>query len=321
MHGRGTLLSILEKECILTRIKVGDNGRFLAETQNWSSYWKPIYEIDQSDTRINLDELYSTWCNYIRSGFNSALRKEFCFRYFVLLNAIISNFLKTNADHSWVDALQATLGFECFGITYSSNDEVLGAGTCTLRNPCYLLAKLKMPKAPDDPQFLPIVTVAGAKKPELFYHYRQYTLSKDSPASLMFYPAVSEEKRSTSFRLINSLAGGVSYGIDPRVRERAKRLYQKIIRPALEAEQLTDPGSLWLEFADVGAGSGGLTSAICRQIHDAGFNRKFRLWFVDLEAANPARFFRDGKSRRIVLIFSSTGRRICFEWGPVLGLE
>ena len=59
-------------------------------------------------------------------------------------------------------------------------------------------------------------------------------------------------------------------------------------------------GSLWLEFVDVGAGSGGLTSAICRQIHDAGFKQKFRLWFVDLDAANPARFFRDSKSRNIV---------------------
>ncbi|MHB8105616.1 MAG: hypothetical protein ACYDG5_08810, partial [Dehalococcoidales bacterium] len=57
VYGRGTLLSILDKELILTRIRVVDNGRFLAETQNWSSYWKPIYEIDQSDIRINLNEL------------------------------------------------------------------------------------------------------------------------------------------------------------------------------------------------------------------------------------------------------------------------
>ena len=238
IYGRGSILSILEKELILTRIKVLSNGHFTVETQEWSSYWKPLYEFDQVEVKEYLEKLHSAWSNYIHSGFDSTLRKEFCFRYFMLLNATLSNFLKNNTNHSWVDALQATLGFECFGITRSSNDEVLGAGTCTLRNPCYLLAKLKMPEAPDDPQFLPIVTVAGAKKPELFYHYRQYTLSKDSPASLMFYPAVSEEKRSTSFRLINSLAGGVSYGVDPRVRERAKRLYQKIIRPALEVDQL-----------------------------------------------------------------------------------
>jgi hypothetical protein len=51
---------------------------------------------------------------------------------------------------------------------------------------------------------------------------------------------------------------------------------------------------------DVGAGSGGLTSAICRQIHDAGFKLKFRLWFVDLETADPVRFFGGKKSRGFV---------------------
>jgi hypothetical protein len=157
-----------------------------------------------------------------------------------------------------------------------------------------------LPNALDDPQYLPIVTVAGTKKPGLFYHYRQYTLSLDSSASLMFYPAVSEEKRSASFRLINSLAGGVSYGVDPRTRERAKRLYQKIICPILEANQLTDSRFPRLELIDVGAGNGGLASAICRQIHDAGFKFKFRLWFVDLEPADPARFFGDKKSREVV---------------------
>ncbi|HEY87765.1 MAG TPA: hypothetical protein G4O06_07065 [Dehalococcoidia bacterium] len=34
-----------------------------------------------------------------------------------------------------------------------------------------------MPDVLDDPQFLPIITVAGTEKPELFYHLRQYTLS------------------------------------------------------------------------------------------------------------------------------------------------
>jgi hypothetical protein len=169
-----------------------------------------------------------------------------------------------------------------------------------MRNPCYLLAKLKMPDALDDFQFLLIVTVTGTKKPELFYHYRQYTLSLDSSASLMFYPAVSEKKRSASFRLINSLAGGVSYGVDPRTRERAKRIYQGIIRPVLETNRLIDSRAHSLELVDVGAGSGGLASAICRQIHNAGFKSKFRLWFVDLEPADPARFFGDKESRKIV---------------------
>jgi len=164
-----------------------------------------------------------------------------------------------------------------------------------------------MVDALDDPQFLPIITVTGTKKPELFYHYRQYTLSPDSPISLMFYPAVSGEKRSASFRLINSLVNGVSYGVDPRTRERAKRLHRKIIQPIAKANQMDDSGTIWLEFVDVGAGSGGLTSAICRQIHDMGFKLRFRLWFIDLEPADPARFFRDTKLRGAVDSLSSLG--------------
>jgi hypothetical protein len=238
IHGRGLLLSILEKALILTRIRVFDDWRFVVETEDWSSYWKPLYDLNHSETKENLNELHSAWCNYIHSGFRTALRKEFCFRYFTLLDSVLSNFLKTGARDSWFDALQTTVGFECFGITSPSNLEVLGGGICTLRNPCYLLAKLKMSDALDDPKFLPTITVASTGKPELFYHYRQYTLSIDSPMSLMFYPAASEAKRSASFRLINSLAGGVSYSIDPRTRERAQRLYQCAIRPIMEANGL-----------------------------------------------------------------------------------
>jgi hypothetical protein len=116
----------------------------------------------------------------------------------------------------------------------------------------------------------------------------------------MLCPAVSENKRSASFSLINSLVGSISYGIDPRTRERARRLFQKIILPILDSDQLKGSEPHWLEFIDVGAGSGSLTSAVCRQIYDAGFQLKLRLWFTDLELADPARFFGDKKLRIIV---------------------
>ena len=212
VHGRGLLLSILEKETILTRINTLDDGRFTVETKDWNSYWQPLHKLGHKKGEENLGALHSAWRDYLRSGVNSLLRQEFCFRYFSLLNVILS-ICSESDDTPWLNALYTVLGFECFRIASATADgEILGAGTCTIRNPCYLLAKLKMPDILDDPQFLPVITVAGAKKPELFYHYRQYTLSLDSPISLMFYPAVSEEKRSASFRLINSLAGGVSYG-------------------------------------------------------------------------------------------------------------
>lgn len=305
VHGRGLLLSILEKEMLLTRLKVVRDGRFVAETQDWSSYWKPLRKLGHGEVEDSLDALHSAWRDYLRSGFGSLLRREFCFRYFSLLNVLLSNCRETIVPHSWAHALQAVLGFECFGITPAASDsEVLGAGTCTLRNPCYLLAKLRMPDVLDDPQFLPIITVAGTEKPEPFYHYRQYPLSPDSPMSLLLYPAVSEANRSASFRLINSLVGSVSYAIDPRTRERAQRLCQGIVRPIMQASKQTESRTIPLELIDVGAGSGSLTSSLCRQIQalgaSMGFNPKFRLWFVDLEPADPARFFRAKRLRGFV---------------------
>jgi len=302
IHGRGVLLSILEKETILTGIKVFDSGRFVVEVEDWSSYWQPLYKLGHKKVEENLDALHYAWRDYLRSGFNSLLRQEFCFRYFSLLDVLLSIYTESDATQSWLHALHTALGFECFRIaSATANGEVLGAGTCTIRNPCYLLAKLKMPDVLDDPQFLPVITVAGTERPELFYHYRQYTLSPDSPISLLFYPAASVEKRATSFRLINSLVGGVSYGIDPRTRERAQRLYQGIFRPIIRATESHKSETFLLELIDVGAGSGSLSAAICRQIQEtgksAGFNPKFRLWFVDLEPADPARFFRDMELR------------------------
>jgi len=305
VHGRGLFLSILERDCLLTRIKVFPDGHFATETKDWSSYWQPLSNLGCEEVEDSLNALYSAWCDYIQAGFSSLLRREFCFRYFSLLDILLSNCREASFSPSWVHALQTALGFECFGITPADSDlEVPAAGTSTLRNPCYLLAKLRMPEAPDDPQFLPIITVAGTEKPELFYHYRQYTLSPDSPMSLLLYPTVSEANRSASFRLINSLSSSVSYAIDPRTRERAQRLCRSIIHPIMQAHERDESRTLPLERIDVGAGSGSLASSLCRQIHrlgtSMGFNPKFRLWFVDLEPADPARFFRAKRFRGLV---------------------
>ena len=134
----------------------------------------------------------------------------------------------------------ATLGFECFAIASTTNgDEVFAAGTCTLLNPCYLLAKIKMPMMLDDPQFLPVITTGSTMEHELFYHYRQYTISQDSPISLLLYPRVSLNKRLESFKLISSFVVGFSDGIDPWTNERAQRLFQGVIQPILKVNEIS----------------------------------------------------------------------------------
>ena len=305
VHGRGALLSILEKELLLTSLKVVQGGRFIAETKDWDSYWEPLRVVGTRRVQDSLDEFHLTWRKYLRSGFSTELRREFCFRFFSLLDVFLSELREAKSYRYMVQALQVMLGFECFGITaVVSPPEVLGAGTCTLRNPCYLLAKLKMPGVPDDPQFLPIITVAGTGAPELFYHYRQYALSPDSQLSLLLYPAVSERSRFESFRLINSLAGSLSYAIDPWTRKRTQRLCQGIIHPILQTHKPINADSASLEFIDIGAGSGNLAASLCRQVkalcESIGLSPNFRIWSVDLDLADPSRFFRSKKLRGLV---------------------
>lgn len=54
----------------------------------------------------------------------------------------------------------------------------------------------------------------------------------------------------------------------------------------------------------MGAGSGSFTSTLCRQIRAPGTSQgltpRFRLWFVDLEPADPARFFRTKRLRDLI---------------------
>ena len=295
VHGRGLLLSASEKDIILTEVRVFPDGRFTTETKLWDEYWQLVHELGHEKIEEDLNKLQIAWNDYIHSGFNASLGQYFCYRYFTLLDTLLSLRMELKAQE-WLPMLQRVLGFECFGITSAIDNKIFAAGTCTLRNPCYLLAKLKMPEVLDDPQFLPVITVPDIDEPALFYHYRQYTMSRNSPMSLLLYPAVSEQKRPASFKLINSLVGGVTCGIDPRTLERARRLYRSIIHPLVEANSPCEV-TINLELADIGAGSGSLSAAICREIQNTDVTPKLRLWFVDLEPADPARFFRSEKLR------------------------
>jgi hypothetical protein len=302
IHGRGLLLSCLEKELILIRIKVIGNDCFSIEAVEWDSYWTPLRELGLSEIENQLDKLHSAWGNYIHSGFNQSLQRSFCYCYFVLLDTLVSNFL--NNDHIGINALQLILGFECFGISNSSTEEVLGAGTCSLRNPSYLLAKLKMPTALDDAQFLPVITVPGTAKPELFTHYRQYTISRDSSVAVFLYPIGTEDKRSLSFELLNTVAGILRYGSDPWTNERANLIYKGVIKHLIQTANSNNASIFPLEFFDVGAGSGSLVSRICQQIQKevsiTKFDPKFRVWSIDLKATDPARFFKSSRLRKSV---------------------
>ncbi len=301
---RGRLLLTLEKDVLLTKVSVDSGGQVALETESWDEYWITLRGLGRTHLDELLGRLHSAWLKYIRNPFAMDLRRDYCLAYFRLLIQVLTH---QNAETSepWAHALQAVLGFECF--TVSSGDlgrRAVAAGTSTTRNPCYLLSKLKMPNALDDPQLLPLITVPDHHSPELFYHYRQYGLSLDSPISLLLYPACSQANRSDSFRVINWLTGGISDFVDPRARERSLRISESILGPILLFHTPADPATICVEIIDVGAGSGILSASLCRHLvslgETAGFEPKFRIWFVDLEPSDPARFFREGKLRGLV---------------------
>lgn len=287
---RGLLLAILEKDTILSGIKVFDDGYIKMIVQEWDEYWEPVRCLDQTNLNEELAMLRSAWNRYIKSRFAVSYRINYCYLYFVLLESIWQ-YRNQIINHIWARALRTALGFECFRIIPAASDNVLAAGTCTLRNPCYLLSKLKMPKSLDDPQYLPVIIVPDTERPELFYHYRQYVLSSDSPLSLLQYPAVLKGKRSESFKLVNILAGGLKDGVDPRTDERAERLFDRLVRPILAANIRTSE-KLELELIDIGAGSGSLGAALCSKIRKHYANTLVRLRFVDLELVDTTRFFQ-----------------------------
>ena len=115
VHGRGLLLSILEKETILTRINILDDGLFTLETKDWDSYWQPLHTLGHVKVEDNLDALRSAWRDYLRSGFSSLLRQEFCFCYFSLLDVLLSIYPESYATPPWLNVLHTALEFECFG--------------------------------------------------------------------------------------------------------------------------------------------------------------------------------------------------------------
>jgi hypothetical protein len=288
---------LFEQPILLARLNIAPDGRFVPKTQDWESFWVPARELANPQIDHALERLHAAWQDYIRSRFDRSLQREYCFRYFSLLDLVLATPAGKRNSRSWSRALRAVVGFECFGIRAPTlGPNALAAGTTTARNPCYLVAKLRWPDALDDTQFLPLVSPPYGKPVSLYYHYRQYRLSKDSPMSPLLYVAAAPTHRLTSFRLVESLARGVASGGDPRTGQRARRLWEKVLRPIVQTARTDPTAAMPIEFVDVGAGSGALVAAICRRLltwsEGAGLSPRLRVWFVDLCLADPVRFFR-----------------------------
>jgi hypothetical protein len=307
------LRSAFEAPALITRLDTSWRGTFTPRTRSWADYWRPVHWLGSPQMDRALRQFGGVWQEYIASSFDPSLAREYCFRYFSLLDAVLSARDKLSASPLWQRALQAVLGFECFTINEGAfGPEGGAAGTTTLRNPCYLLARLKWPDGVDDTRFLPLILAGDGGPGGLFFHYRRYRLSEDVPMSLLVYPAIEPPRRPRSFRLVATLASALGSVGDPFAQARAERLWRNVLRPILQGVYAGWPNRVPIELVDVGAGSGALMAALCREVvawsQAAGLSPRLRLWLVDLAPPAAMSVFRTTALGRFVESLVSVSR-------------
>ena len=302
---RGRLLSAFEVPSLITRLDASWGRSFAPQTRSWADYWRPVQWLGRPRIDNALCQLGAAWQKYIASSFDLPLAREYCFRYFSLLDAVVSSWDELSSSPLWQRALQAVLGFETFTISGGSlGPEDGAAGTTTFRNPCYLLARLKSPDAPDETRFHPLTVAGDGKAEDRFFHYRRYRLSEDAPMSLLVYPAEDPARRPRSFRLLATLASALGSAGDPFAEARAERLWENVLRPILRGIYAGSSNRAPIELVDLGAGSGALMAALSRQLvawgQAVGITPRLRLWLVDVAPPKTTSVFRTQPLGRFV---------------------
>lgn len=291
----------LKSTNVVTEIVAHRNGRFEIRSIEWAGYWSALISEDDADLSEQLVALQNSRAAFIRSRFDLAFARSYCFYYFSFLSTVIERI----AGGMNNPALRsATLGIECFAIRRSEESSHLAVtGTSNVRNPVYLLSKLKCPKAYDDPKFLPLILCLDGHDfqsavPRLFYYYRQFVLESRSNIAIFLYPAVQVEHRAEAFRCIDLVSHGLARKTAPRALGRAVWIADHTIGPFFRDKWMTMPqeASKAFAIADIGGGSGQLTECIWdRMVHHypamtAG--RKLFWHLIDLKPHNIARLLR-----------------------------
>lgn len=280
---------------IVTAIEIDWHGRIEIRKQNWRDYWNIKDNLPEKDSFLYFEKARN---EYVDSGFKLNYVKEYCYRYFTLLSKWL-NLLNEPYAQELLDKL---LSLENFAVCWYGKSPGMAAGTTSHRNPAYLLACIGKPSFNEDPKYLPLIMIRHSSGNKLFYHYRQYKISRDPDFSIFVYPAVNLDDRSESFEIIESFAAGFSRKSDPRSKQRAQLLAEFAIHPflkALLAENNNEKRDISL--VDLGGGSGIMLRHIWGNILSKDANAK-KNWLlscsiVGLRVQNPARHFSKGSIR------------------------
>ncbi len=303
---KGEIKKILLSEDILVKVLVDWYGHPTFIKQDWGQYWASVTPLLPPVGLSILENLRKARRQYILERYSHQAMIDYCFHYFCLLEEVLSTLKHICSETAKSALLRKVLGFENFAIRWADGSSGLACGTSTIKNPCYLLAKIKRPHACDDPKFLAIITspdISDSNEIHLFYHYRQYKIDDEFGISLLLYPAVAFSQRANSFTLIESLAPGFSGGSDPRCKKHSQILADLAISPFL-SKLFFKAGANFdqeISFVDIGSGNGALVSNIWRQIIKTqpyiAQNCKLACSMIGLRVQDPLRHFNKGSLR------------------------
>jgi len=296
-HARSMIKQALVSDEILVGIEIDWYGRIKIRTSTWETYWADVIPY-LSESDIDLLQSLQLQRRVLSDPNNSRSDMEaYCASYHCLLDSILKKSCTWPIDVQTA-VLSRVLGFECFAIKWHGNCDDIAAATSTLKNPNYLLTRLKSDQLPHDPKYLAIITTASTS-PELFYHYRQIKLDDELDIRLFLYPAVSIARRSDSFEVLESFVSGCSDKTDPHSLQRAKSLVNSVLLPFWqESMDIQRNENRDISVVDIGGGTGALVSNMWRYLlanHlDMIKNASLSCSIVGLRVQDPLRHFNKG---------------------------
>lgn len=285
---RSDIQHVLHSGALIHSLTIDEAGHIDFRVCDWDAYWDDAARQD-NQLHLWLDHLHAVRKQYLDDDYRLDRAIPYCQSYFELLR----NLLMRPDKH---DALRALIGLESFGIGWSGCEGFQAAGTITIRNPVYLLAKLREPKAYEDAKFLPVICPQSPALDEnaaWFYYYRQIKIQSAPDASLLIYPSVDLSRRSDSFGCIEAVSLALSFKPDPRSRQRGESIADWAVAPFLESQRSIQRGRAEVSFVDLGGGSGALLAEICKRlVREHGpvlGDRKFSWSIVDVSPQDASR--------------------------------
>jgi len=267
-HNQHAVAKALGKPLLVMSIDVSGGRLVGVQTATWEEYWDTCSCVAEEIRRLR-----GAWSALIEGGYSGGQRTPFVQAYFALLRRCLDGYSRGDVG---LPVLAKVVGFETFPVSYQQGQ--LAAGMFNIRNPAYLLSRVALPKAPEDPKFLPLICLPGspAESGQLFCHYRRIGILGGRRAHLFVYPPVDARDRSSSYRLIAELFASLTPKNDPWVQERIRLLFDGVF-----ADLVSPLQGNRIQLLDVACGTARTTMGLCRRAF-AKHGTAFDLTLVDV---------------------------------------